>query len=356
MAGESAQELVMKNAAPIRRLHHLPSLSLLMVSCPTNSSQIKSPGNSIMQQRFLAPLFLTLSSSLSSSVHGFQLRPPQTTYSSPSRVVLSASTSSTTTDTLTDTEVQTLFNLLADSIILYDPSRGTCCRNRCSGCTYLDPAGNFLFDEYTTNNNNTEEDSRGWLAPYVNVDFGERIQTSKWSTLLFPPASSDDSDDDDKSAKKKKEVERKEFTTLLEQQLSSSSSVVSPLAIQALWNTLSPSVGYPRLTSTEIIRAIKGMEGAKSEMGGAVTYDTFAKNLVAAGDQIQQLGGLSDGDEDSNVVDYDAMEKEELLGLCVERGMKTNFPKMKRIIIEELRFFDANGRQGKRHPVKNTLS
>jgi hypothetical protein len=29
---------------------------------------------------------------------------------------------------------------------------------------------------------------------------------------------------------------------------------------------------------------------------------------------------------------------------------------MKRIIIEELRFFDANGRQGKRHPVKNTLS
>jgi len=305
-----------------------------------------------MQQRFLAPLFLTLSSSSLSSVLGFQLRPPQTTYSSPSRVVLSASTSSTT-DTLTDTEVQTLFNLLADSTILYDPSRGTCCRNRCSGCTYLDPAGNFLFDEYTTNNT-SEEDSRGWLAPYVNVDFGECIQTSKWSTLLFPPVSSDDSDDDNKAAKKKKEVERKEFTTLLEQQLSSSS--VSPLAIQALWNTLSPSVGYPRLTSTEIIRAIKGMEGAKSEMGGAVTYDTFAKNLLAAGDQIQQLGGLSDGDDESNVVDYDAMEKEELLDVCVERGMKTNFPKMKRIIIEELRFFDANGRQGKRHPVKNTLS
>ncbi|KAK1739293.1 hypothetical protein QTG54_009836 [Skeletonema marinoi] len=305
-----------------------------------------------MQQRFLAPLFLTLSSSSLSSVLGFQLRPPQTTYSSPSRVFLSASTSSTT-DTLTDTEVQTLFNLLADSTILYDPSRGTCCRNRCSGCTYLDPAGNFLFDEYTTNN--SEEDSRGWLAPYVNVDFGECIQTSKWSTLLFPPVSSDDCDDDNKAAKKKKEVERKEFTTFLEQQLSSSSSV-SPLAIQALWNTLSPSVGYPRLTSTEIIRAIKGMEGAKSEMGGAVTYDTFAKNLLAAGDQIQQLGGLSDGDDESKVVDYDAMEKEELLDVCVERGMKTNFPKMKRIIIEELRFFDANGRQGKRHPVKNTLS
>ncbi len=214
----------------------------------------------------------------------------------------------------------------------------------------MDLDGNFLFDEYTTDNNDEENDNnnRGWLAPYVNVDFGERIQTSKWSTLLFPPAA-----DDSTAAKKKKEVERKEFTTLLEQQLSSSS--VSPLAIQSLWNILSPSVGYPRLSSTEIIRAIKGMDGAKSEMGGAVTFDTFAKNLVAAGEQIQQLGGISE-EEDSNVADYDSMEKEELLDLCVERGMKTNFPKMKRIIIEELRFFDANGRQGKRHPVKNTLS
>ena len=100
------------------------------------------------------------------------------------------------------------------------------------------------------------------------------------------------------------------------------------------------------------------MEGAKSEMGGAVTFATFAKNLLAAGDQIQQRGGISDDGDDGSTttVDYDAMEKEELLDLCVERGMKTNFPKMKRIIIEELRFFDANGRQGKRHPVKNTLS
>ena len=90
-------------------------------------------------------------------------------------------------------------------------------------------------------------------------------------------------------------------------------------------------------------------------MVGAVTYDAFAKNLVTAADQLQQLGcGFSD--MDSNAVDYDAMSKEELLDLCVERGMKTNFPKMKRIIIEELRFFDANGRQGKRHPVKNTLT
>jgi len=320
-----------------------------------------------MQQQFFTPLISTLLLLSSSSVLGFQLlRPHQTSASSlchrhntsassSSRVFLSAaSTSSSTTETtITDTEVQTLFDLLADTTLLYDPSRGTCCRNRCSGCTFLDLDGNFLFDEYTTDNNNDEEDdNRGWLAPYVNVDFGERIQTSKWSTLLFPPASSDGSDDETVGAKKKKkDIERKEFTTLLDQQLSTS---ISPLAIQSLWNILSPSVGYPRLSSTEIIRAIKGMDGAKSEMGGAVTYNTFAKNLLAAGDQIQQLGGLSE--EDDNVVEYDSMEKEDLLDLCIERGMKTNFPKMKRIIIEELRFFDANGRQGKRHPVKNTLS
>lgn len=115
-------------------------------------------------------------------------------------------------------------------------------------------------------------------------------------------------------------------------------------------------MGYPRLSSTEIIRAIKGMEGAVYEMGGAVTLDNFAKNLLSAADDIQQRGGLGNEEDDANTLDYDAMSKEELLELCVAREMKTNFPKMKRIIIEELRFFDANGRQGKRHPVKNTLS
>lgn len=298
-----------------------------------------------MHQSIFTPLLLTL---LSSPTLGFQSRPPQTSTLLTSRHVNKSRALflSTSTETITDTEIQTLFNLLADSTVLYDPSRGTCCRNRCSGCTYLDTDGNFLYDEYTKN-----EEEDGWLAPYVKVDFGERVQSSKWSAFLFPPPSEDDDDEATKNSKKK-ELEREEFTTLLEKQLKN----VSPLAVQALWNTLSPSVGYPRLTSTEIIRAIKGMDGAKSDMGGAVTYDTFAKNLIAAVDQINQLGGLSAAGDDANVVDYDAMSKEELLDLCVERGMKTNFPKMKRIIIEELRFFDANGRQGKRHPVKNTLS
>ena len=121
-----------------------------------------------MQQQFFAPLISTLLLLSSSSVLGFQLRPHQTSASSlchrhntsassSSRVFLSAastSSSTTTETTITDTEVQTLFDLLADTTLLYDPSRGTCCRNRCSGCTFLDLDGNFLFDEHTTDNNN----------------------------------------------------------------------------------------------------------------------------------------------------------------------------------------------------------
>ena len=75
-----------------------------------------------------------------------------------------------------------------------------------------------------------------------------------------------------------------------------------------------------------------------------------------AAEQIVQLGGLDSVANAGTAMDYDSMSKEELLEECISRGMKTSFPKMKRIIIEELRFFDANGRQGKRHPVKNTLS
>ena len=93
-------------------------------------------------------------------------------------------------------------------------------------------------------------------------------------------------------------------------------------------------------------------------MGGAVDYVSFRKAMVEAASAVVISSNMDNvnGDSGGEVVDYDALSKEELLALVEERGMKTTFPKMKRIIIEELRFFDANGRQGKRHPVKNTLS
>ena len=48
------------------------------------------------------------------------------------------------------------------------------------------------------------------------------------------------------------------------------------------------------------------------------------------------------------------METPELKALLSERGMNCPLP-MRRFIIEELRFFDANGRQGKRHPATKVL-
>jgi hypothetical protein len=175
----------------------------------------------------------------------------------------------------------------------------------------------------------------------VKVDFGERVHISRWSQLLFS------------DTQPAKEIERDEFATLL----LLDESTVSPLALQSLWTVISPSAGYPKLSLTEITRAINGMEGSSYDMGGAVTYNVFETNMRIAAQTIVQLGGVDKlCASDTATFDYDSMSKDELLEECLSRGMSTTFPKMKRIIIEELRFFDANGRQGKRHPVKNTLS
>lgn len=276
-------------------------------------------------------LLFILVLSTSAIAEGFQFFSPKQHVPSTTRRLASSSTDAAAT-TLREEEMQTLFGLLSDTILLHDPSRGTCCRNMCSGCTYLDSEGNFAYDEYIAEDAN----EGGWLAPYVKVDFGARVQSSAWSQILFPQPDPP------------KAVERNDFAKLLGE------PNVSPLALRSLWNALSPSAGYPRLTSNEIVRAIKGMEGSEYDKGGAANYKTFEQTVKNAAEQVVQLGGLDGGD--SEEVDYDALEKEELLQLVEERGMKANFPKMKRIIIEELRFFDANGRQGKRHPVKNTLS
>jgi len=52
-------------------------------------------------------------------------------------------------------------------------------------------------------------------------------------------------------------------------------------------------------------------------------------------------GGDGGGDDDYGTttiaaLDYDGMDRDELLALCASRDMNTSFPKMKRIIIKEL--------------------
>ena len=63
--------------------------------------------------------------------------------------------------------------------------------------------------------------------------------------------------------------------------------------------------------------------------------------------------GIADKESDgvppmAEFVDYESMESPALLGLCSERGISSP-PPMKRLIIEELRFFDQYGRAGKRN-------
>jgi hypothetical protein len=81
--------------------------------------------------------------------------------------------------------------------------------------------------------------------------------------------------------------------------------------------------------------------------------------MISAADRIVRmgrLGGNGDGGVGGTTLDYNSIGKDKLLKECASRGMTTLFPKMKRIMIKELRFYDVNDRQGKRHPVKNTLS
>ncbi len=112
------------------------------------------------------------------------------------------------------------------------------------------------------------------------------------------------------------------------------------------------------MSPNEITRAIGGMEGSLYERGGAAEYDAFERGMADAADRIIRSsdGTAEGGGTAATAPDYDSMGKDELLAECASRGMTMSFPKMKRIIIEELRFHDAHSRQGKRHPVKNTLS
>ncbi len=116
------------------------------------------------------------------------------------------------------------------------------------------------------------------------------------------------------------------------------------------------------MSLNEITRAIRGMEGSLYEKGGAANFEAFEKGMIRAAERIVRPGvgarhGGDGGDgAATTALDYDLMDKDKLLAECASRGMTTSFPKMKRIIIEELRFYDAHGTQGKRHLVKNTLS
>jgi hypothetical protein len=92
-----------------------------------------------------------------------------------------ATTATTATSPLSESEIASLFHLLSDDMLLHDPSRGTCCRNRCSGCAYLDPtSGDFACEEYTAagggTTNAADVDGDAEVAPQnsMNVEILNR--------------------------------------------------------------------------------------------------------------------------------------------------------------------------------------
>ncbi|KAL3789384.1 hypothetical protein ACHAW5_010179 [Stephanodiscus triporus] len=341
------------------------------------------------------------SSSSSSSSSLPSSSPSVDSSASPESSSGAATTTTAPPSAITHHEIRSLFRLLSDDVVLRDPSSGTCCRNGCSGCKYLDPVdGNFLYDEFVASSSDgrrrddddDDDDDDvgeilpigGWLAPYVVADFGNRVHASAWGKILFPregrAAAEGWADDDRDNARRGGgELERERFASLMLGASSAAAAAgaaggerggggggtttavgISQLALKSLWDVLSPVAGYPRLSSSDVSRAIRGLEGSEYGMGGAANYDAFARGMIDASDRIVRMGGsdveFGEFGDRGATLDYDSMDKEELLEVCASRGMTTSFPKMKRIIIEELRFYDANGRQGKRHPVKNTLS
>lgn len=74
---------------------------------------------------------------------------------------------------------------------------------------------------------------------------------------------------------------------------------------------------------------------------GAVSFETFRDSLRNAAKFMSTQG------EDTGP-DYESMEAVGLRALCQERGI-LNPPPVKRLICEELRFFDDHGRPGVRN-------
>ncbi len=115
----------------------------------------------------------------------------------PSSNAAAATTATTATSPLSESEIASLFPLLSDDMLLHDLARGTCCCNRCSGCSYLNPtSGDFACDEYTAAGGGANNPRPGgWLAPYVIADFRNRVHALLWGRILFP-GTTDAADED----------------------------------------------------------------------------------------------------------------------------------------------------------------
>jgi hypothetical protein len=234
-------------------------------------------------------------------------------------------------------EAATLFARLADDYILLDPSGGTCCRSGCSSCSWMDEeTGEFLAEE-----RRAELDGVAmWMAPYTLSEVGEgKSHAARWAATLFGESST---------------VTRAEFDAKLGVPSAASRTVLdgadavevpagatpSTAALDALWTALAANA--PTLSADGTASAARALHKK------GVTLGDFRKQVAATAELIEEKGLPA-------VVDYDAMDTADLKALVKERKLKM-VPPMRRMIIEDLRFYDMHGRQGKRHPATKKLS
>ena len=197
----------------------------------------------------------------------------------------------------------TFFDVLADERVLIDPADGTCCRNECASCSYHDD-GEYAFEEKTGGR---------WLPTQAETSVPPRLQTAKWVDVVFGEATN---------------VTRDAFEAALDD--------VPAEEVDVAWRTLTSAPKLLRRNEVQSkLRAIAPNGVVDEAAWAAAAAETRAAPVL-------------------DVVDYESMETADLKALCKDRGIRP-LP-VRRLVIEDLRFYDGHGVAGVRHPATKQLS
>ena len=202
----------------------------------------------------------------------------------------------------------TFFDVLAEDTVLIDPADGTCCRNECASCSYHEEIDGEITYAY-------EEKTGGrWLPTQAETSVPPRLQTAKWVDVVFGEATN---------------VTRGSFEAALGE--------VPAEEIDVAWRTLTSAPKLLRRNEVQSkLRALSPTGAVDEATWAAAVAETAAAPVP------------------DDVVDYESMETADLKALCKDRGIRP-LP-VRRLVIEDLRFFDAHGVAGVRHPATKQLS
>ena len=140
-----------------------------------------------------------------------------------------------------------------------------------------------------------------------------RLQTAKWVDVVFGEATN---------------VTRDVFEAALDE--------LPAEEIDVAWRTLTSAPKLLRKNEVQSkLRAIAPNGAVDEATWAAAAAETRAAPVV-------------------DVVDYESMETADLKALCKDRGIRP-LP-VRRLVIEDLRFYDAHGVAGVRHPATKQLS